>query len=183
MKSTPDVRRGGLLPSSLWVRLSRCGIGMPRSDLLWSLLFLPGLSDSASRSRGSGSAKVGVPPGVCGPMSGLVVGDTSGDVWRASGMLLLVSKTKKASPPSPSFMGKSLLTPLTVNSTRFSEGRSNENLPKRTWKGEQAREPSSCSTTMTSIAPLRVAGLIEFQVFETEPEMERTYCISAQAEA
>lgn len=30
---------------------------------------------------------------------------------------------------------------------------------------------------MTSIAPLRVAGLMEFQVFETEPLMLRTYCI------
>lgn len=31
---------------------------------------------------------------------------------------------------------------------------------------------------MTSIAPLRVAGLIEFHVFETDPPMLRTYCIS-----
>ena len=39
-------------------------------------------------------------------------------------------------------------------------------------------KPSSCSTTMTSIAPLSVAGLIEFQVFDTEPPRLLTYCIS-----
>ena len=68
----------------------------------------------------------------------------------------------------------------------FSRGRSNENFPKRTWKGEQAKSPRkkqqasllacdshhpkdfantavpfSCSITITSIAPLRVAGLME----------------------
>ena len=31
---------------------------------------------------------------------------------------------------------------------------------------------------MTSIAPLSVAGLIEFQVFDTEPEIDRTYCMA-----
>lgn len=31
--------------------------------------------------------------------------------------------------------------------------------------------------TITSMAPLRVAGLIEFQVLETEPLMLLTYCI------
>ena len=31
--------------------------------------------------------------------------------------------------------------------------------------------------TMTSMAPLSVAGLIEFHVFETEPLRLRTYCI------
>jgi hypothetical protein len=30
---------------------------------------------------------------------------------------------------------------------------------------------------MTSIAPLRVAGFMEFQLFETVPVMDRTYCI------
>jgi hypothetical protein len=30
---------------------------------------------------------------------------------------------------------------------------------------------------MTSMAPLRVAGLIEFHVLDTDPEMDRTYCI------
>lgn len=38
--------------------------------------------------------------------------------------------------------------------------------------------PSSCSITMTSIAPLNVAGLMEFHVFDTEPLILRTYCIS-----
>lgn len=37
--------------------------------------------------------------------------------------------------------------------------------------------PSSCSMTITSIAPLNVAGLIEFHVLETEPPILRTYCI------
>lgn len=62
------------------------------------------------------------------------------------------------------------------------------------WKGEQAKEPSqtlvkdsidveiyipsSCSTTITSIAPLSVAGLMEFHVLDTEPPMLRTYCMS-----
>lgn len=32
---------------------------------------------------------------------------------------------------------------------------------------------------MTSIAPLKVAGLMEFHVFETDPLMLRTYCIFA----
>ena len=31
---------------------------------------------------------------------------------------------------------------------------------------------------MTSIAPLKVAGLIEFQVLDTEPDIDRTYCMS-----
>ena len=31
---------------------------------------------------------------------------------------------------------------------------------------------------MTSIAPLSVAGFIEFQPFETVPVIDRTYCIS-----
>ena len=37
--------------------------------------------------------------------------------------------------------------------------------------------PSSCSSTITSIAPLSVAGLIEFHVLDTDPLMLRTYCI------
>ncbi len=32
--------------------------------------------------------------------------------------------------------------------------------------------------TMTSMAPLRVAGLMEFQVFDTDPLMLLTYCMS-----
>lgn len=38
--------------------------------------------------------------------------------------------------------------------------------------------PSTCSTTITSIAPLNVAGLMEFHVFETDPPILRTYCMS-----
>ena len=38
-------------------------------------------------------------------------------------------------------------------------------------------KPSSCSTTMTSIAPLRVAGFMEFHVFVTELLTLRTYCM------
>jgi hypothetical protein len=67
---------------------------------------------------------------------------------------------------------------LTENSTFFSYGRSRENFPNRTWKGEHAKDPSSCSTTITSMAPLRVAGFIEFHVFETDPLMLLTYCMA-----
>jgi hypothetical protein len=95
-------------------------------------------------------------------------------------------------------MGNSLFTSLTVNSTFLLKGCNSWNLPKRTWNGEHARVPgesqllyngtrsetqipSSRSTTTTSIAPLSVAGLMEFQVLDTDPlmdpEMERTYCI------
>jgi hypothetical protein len=63
---------------------------------------------------------------------------------------------------------------LTLNSTFLSDGRRIWYLPKRTWNGEQARLPSSRSTTMASMAPLRVAGLIEFQPLDTLPVMERT---------
>jgi hypothetical protein len=133
------------------------------------------VADRELRSKESGSARE---IGSVDLKSGLEAGETKGDVWRASGTLEEVSKTKKASPPSPSFMGKSRRSLLTVNSTFFSEGLRRENLPKRTWKGEQASEPSSCSTTMTSIAPLRVAGLIEFHVLDTEPDKDRTYCMA-----
>lgn len=134
-----------------------------------------GLRDLAGpslSSRGSGSWS-----SAAGSKGGLFAGDTRGDVCRNSGMVSVVSKTKKASPPSPSFIEYSCLVPLTRNSTFFSYGRSKENLPKRTWKGEQEREPSSCSTTMTSMAPLRVAGLMEFHAVETESLRFRTYCI------
>ena len=40
-----------------------------------------------------------------------------------------------------------------------------------------AAKPSGCCTTITSIAPLKVAGFIEFHVLETAPDIERTYCI------
>lgn len=47
--------------------------------------------------------------------------------------------------------------PATDHSTFFSEGSRSENLPNRTWKGEHAKSPFSCSTTITSIAPDNVA--------------------------
>lgn len=40
--------------------------------------------------------------------------------------------------------------------------------------------PSSCSITITSMAPLNVAGLIEFHVLETEPLILRTYCMVSE---
>lgn len=50
-------------------------------------------------------------------------------------------------------------------------------IPQRA--GIDMNAPSSCSTTTTSIAPERVDGLMEFHVFDTEPDSERTYCISS----
>ncbi|TNN72350.1 hypothetical protein EYF80_017389 [Liparis tanakae] len=40
--------------------------------------------------------------------------------------------------------------------TTFSRDRSTPILPKRTWKGEQCREPSGRCTTMTSMHPDRM---------------------------
>lgn len=37
--------------------------------------------------------------------------------------------------------------------------------------------PSSLSTTTTSMAPLSVAGFIEFHVLDTDPDIDLTYCI------
>ena len=142
----------------------------------------PGLGVSAfpvavSKSKKSGSDKLAAPE-PSAAKGGLEAGDTRGEVCRASGILSLVSKTKKASPPSPSFIAYSCLTPLTLNSTFFSCGRRRENLPNRTWNGEHARVPSSCSTTITSMAPLSVDGLMEFHVLETDPLMLLTYCMA-----
>ena len=44
--------------------------------------------------------------------------------------------------------------------TIFSLALSTPILPNRTWKGDVRKEPSSCSTTMTSMAPVSVAELI-----------------------
>jgi hypothetical protein len=65
---------------------------------------------SGSESSSDGGISVGY--GV-----GLVVGEVKGEVCKARGMFSEVSKTKKASPPSPSFMEKFCLASLTVNST------------------------------------------------------------------
>jgi hypothetical protein len=84
-----------------------------------------------SKSRKSGSDRFEVfAPSAC--KGGLEAGETKGDVCIASGILSLVSNTKKASPPSPSFIAYSCFTSLTRNSTFFSYGRRRENLPKRT---------------------------------------------------
>lgn len=50
-------------------------------------------------------------------------------------------------------------------------------LPNRTWKGEHDNEPSGCSTTTTSTAPLRVAGLISEYNLETVEKKLPTDCI------
>jgi len=44
--------------------------------------------------------------------------------------------------------------------TTFSRGLRSCSLPKRMWNGVERREPSSCSTTMMSIAPESVEGLM-----------------------
>ena len=62
------------------------------------------LTPALSRSKGSGSSKArseGISTGFC---SGLAAGEAIGDVCISAGMERVVSKTKKASPPSPSFM-------------------------------------------------------------------------------
>jgi len=64
-----------------------------------ALDFLP----MVSKSKKSGSDS----PAICelsAGKGGLDAGETRGEVCIASGILSLVSKTKKASPPSPSFM-------------------------------------------------------------------------------
>lgn len=68
-------------------------------------------------SRYSGSCKLSGRPSGSPRAVGLPAGDIRGEVWRASGTSSFVSNTKKASPPSPSFMAYSCLTSLTLNST------------------------------------------------------------------
>lgn len=59
----------------------------------------------ASKSRGGMPEWLATSePGVVGRVPGLETGDTSGEVCIAAGTLEVVSKTKKASPPSPSFI-------------------------------------------------------------------------------
>lgn len=60
------------------------------------------LPSSPSSSRGSGSCIA--EEASAGPKGGLLAGETNGDVCIDSGIESEVSKTKKASPPSPSFM-------------------------------------------------------------------------------
>lgn len=58
---------------------------------------------AGSNVRKSGSTSVEVVEPSAGN-GGLEAGETNGEVCNASGMSSLVSKTKKASPPSPNFM-------------------------------------------------------------------------------
>jgi hypothetical protein len=62
-----------------------------------------GFPVAVSKSKKSGSERFETfePSAAKG---GLDAGETKGDVCIASGILSLVSKTKKASPPSPSFI-------------------------------------------------------------------------------
>jgi len=62
-----------------------------------------GFPVTVSRSKKSGSDRLErlEPSATSG---GLEAGETNGEVCIASGILSLVSKTKNASPPSPSFM-------------------------------------------------------------------------------
>lgn len=82
---------------------------MKLEDDSFSMSLSASLSASkSSKSNSGGSCKEGgmvaALPGVEGSSGGLDAGDTRGDVCRLWGMVSLVSNTKKASPPSPSFM-------------------------------------------------------------------------------
>ena len=57
-----------------------------------------------SRSRGSGSSNARSEGSSVGFCSGLATGDAMGEVCISAGMERVVSNTKKASPPSPSFI-------------------------------------------------------------------------------
>lgn len=59
---------------------------------------------AALRSSDSGSCRSSDAPGAWGSSGGLETGETRGEVCRLMGMFSVVSKTKKASPPSPSFI-------------------------------------------------------------------------------
>ena len=58
-----------------------------------------------------------------GLVEGLETGDINGEVCKFSGTWAEVSKTKKASPPSPSFIAWSCRTLLTQNSTLTTDQR------------------------------------------------------------
>lgn len=106
----------GLAFCPLGCKSSRCVVGIPGSlgtELEYRAAGggrmkpvdgpLP-FSLSSSSSRGGGSCKAPVVAARPGGSGGVEAGDTSGDVWRLCGMVSLVSNTKNASPPSPSFM-------------------------------------------------------------------------------
>ncbi|KAH3660521.1 hypothetical protein OGAPHI_007107 [Ogataea philodendri] len=128
-----------------------------------------------SRYSGSSPGSATLGSSVLGLLPGELTGLSTGDVWRSGGIYPSVSNTKTASPPSPNFMGRSVISPLTIKSTFFCEGLNSWNLPNRTWKGEHASSPSGCSTTITSMAPDNVAGLMELHVLETDPIARPTF--------
>lgn len=70
---------------------------------LLGLRFVAAFAKSVSSSNGSGSEMIESEEDR-GRATGLASGDTKGDVCKAWGMLAVVWNTKKASPPSPSFM-------------------------------------------------------------------------------
>ena len=148
------------------------------------------------RSSGSGSGFFGELGSEAGPTIGLVT-SACGTPSAASSIFI----TKNASPFSPTFIanGSGSGEPLRCSVTLRSSGRSTLSFPKRTWNGDAASSvvfcfsvrsvPSSCvtffststsrSTTMTSIAPFRVDGLmLGVMVLYTEDTSLPTYCIA-----
>ena len=125
---------------------------------------------ACSLSRDKGSMP---PPSALAP-SGLYIGEESGeeigDVTRKAspGTLLLLSSTKNASPAGPNFIFNPTFSPFTLMDTTFSFGfKTPLSLPKRTWNGVHRMAPSSSSTAMISMAPLRVALFSPRHRFET----------------
>lgn len=120
-----------------------------------------------------------------GPLTSL--GKTTGLVRRSSGTSSVVSTTKNASPVSPTFMlngatcgaGRLLGS---RNVTVFSPARRTCSFPNLTWKGVDAScsSPSSSTwrTTMISIAPDRVAGLMPESVFRSAGFQCQSGCYS-----
>jgi hypothetical protein len=95
-----DWRGYPVIPRSLDARVGLDIIGTLESDLVSRV---PPPGDDRSKSKYSGSWSDD------GRLSslrifGLAVGDTRGDVCNEAGISSVVSKTKNASPPSPSFI-------------------------------------------------------------------------------
>jgi hypothetical protein len=91
---SPDLGRPNSASACM---LSDVGTDMDMRPLLRVTLL-------ASRSRGSGSSNARSEGSSRGFCSGLATGEAMGDVCISAGMERVVSKTKKASPPSPSFI-------------------------------------------------------------------------------
>lgn len=60
--------------------------------------------------------------------------------------------------------------------TTFSRDLRTPSLPKRTWKGEHRKEPSTCFTTSTSMPPLSVAGFRPWYSSLTVPNTVSASC-------